>query len=215
MASPLTSTLTLIGRSGADWDVTVVRTRAAEAPDDPTLQTLPEAELVAACLEQRPGAFDVIVDRHQRAVYQICYRFMGNHEDASDLTQDVFLRAYRGLENFKGQAALGTWLHRIAVNACLNRVAVKTPKTEPFEERQHIDMRSESAPDRLLRDERAARVRAAVAKLPPKQRAALILRTYRDMSLQDVAAALGTSVGAAKANMFHALQNLKKLLGSL
>ena len=73
MASPLTSTLTLIGRSGADWDVTVVRQSAAEAPADPALQTLGEAELVAACLEQRSGAFDVIVDRHQRAVYQICY----------------------------------------------------------------------------------------------------------------------------------------------
>lgn len=215
MASPVTSTLTLIGRSGADWDVTVVRNGAPEAPVDPTLQTLGEAELIAACVEERPGAFDVIVERHQRAIYQICYRFLSNHEDASDLTQDVFLRAYRGLRNFKGQSALGTWLHRIAVNACLNRVAVKTPKSEPFEERQHTDTRTESAPDRLLRDERAARVRSAVAKLPPKQRAALILRTYQDMSHQDVAAALGTSVGAAKANVFHALQNLKRLLGDI
>ena len=212
MFSPLT--LTLNGRSGTQWDVTVVRQGEVDAPD-PALQTLSEAELVTACLDQRPGAFDIIVERHQRAVYQICYRFMGNHEDASDLSQDVFLRAYRGLRNFKGNAALGTWLHRIAVNACLNRVAVKTPKSEPFEDRQHIDMRSESAPDRMLRDERATRVRAAVAKLPPKQRAALILRTYQDMSHQDIATALGTSVGAAKANVFHALQNLKKLLGEL
>ena len=210
MFSPLT--LTLNGRSGTQWDVTVVRQDDVEAPD-PALHALSEAALVTACLDQRPGAFDVIVERHQRAVYQICYRFMGNHEDASDLSQDVFLRAYRGLRNFKGNAALGTWLHRIAVNACLNRVAVKTPKSEPFEDRQHIDIRAESAPDRMLRDERAARVRAAVVKLPPKQRAALILRTYQDMSHQDIATALGTSVGAAKANVFHALQNLKKLLG--
>ena len=205
-------TLTLNGRSGTQWDVTVVRQGDVETLD-PALHALSEAALVTACLDQRPGAFDVIVERHQRAVYQICYRFMGNHEDASDLSQDVFLRAYRGLRNFKGNAALGTWLHRIAVNACLNRVAVKTPKSEPFEDRQHIDIRAESAPDRMLRDERAARVRAAVVKLPPKQRAALILRTYQDMSHQDIATALGTSVGAAKANVFHALQNLKKLLG--
>ena len=210
MFSPLT--LTLNGRSGTQWDVTVVRQGDVETLD-PALHALSEAALVTACLDQRPGAFDVIVERHQRAVYQICYRFMGNHEDASDLSQDVFLRAYRGLRNFKGNAALGTWLHRIAVNACLNRVAVKTPKSEPFEDRQHIDIRAESAPDRMLRDERAARVRAAVVKLPPKQRAALILRTYQDMSHQDIATALGTSVGAAKANVFHALQNLKKLLG--
>ena len=210
MSSPFT--LTLTGHAGTDWDVTVSNREVAEAPD-PALLDLDEAALIAACLEQRAGAFDVIVDRHQRAVYQICYRFLGNHEDASDLSQDVFLRAYRGLRNFKGNAALATWLHRIAVNACLNRVAVKTPKSEPYEEHLHVDTRSESAPDRLLRDERAVQVRAAVAKLPPKQRAALILRTYQEMSHQDIATALGTSVGAAKANVFHALQNLKKLLG--
>ena len=62
-------------------------------------------------MPQRPsGAFDVVVERHQRAVYQLCYRFVANHEDASDLTQDVFLRAYRGLRNFRGQSSLATWL---------------------------------------------------------------------------------------------------------
>lgn len=203
--------LTLTGHAATTWDLTVVTERAPDATD-PALHDLDEPALIAACLDHRPGAFDVVVARHQRAVYQICYRFMGNHEDASDLSQDVFLRAYRGLPNFKGNAALGTWLHRIAVNTCLNRVAVKTPKSEPYEERTHVDTTSESVSDRMLRDERAEHVRAAVAKLPAKQRAALILRTYQDMSHQDIATTLGTSVGAAKANVFHALQNLRKLL---
>src|SRR5436190_2483298 len=139
-----------------DWDLTVVR------PDPGTAEIsfadLGEADLVAACLNGAPGAFDVIVERHRRSVYQLCYRFMGNHEDASDLSQDVFLRAYKGLKNFKGDAALGTWLHRIAVNACLNRVAVKTPQSEPIDERPHPDTRSEPPNERLLREERAVRV---------------------------------------------------------
>ena len=59
---------------------------------------------------------DALVERHRRAIYQLCYRFVGNHEDASDLSQDVFLRAYRGLRNFRGQSSLGTWLYRIGVN---------------------------------------------------------------------------------------------------
>ncbi|MEQ1728627.1 MAG: sigma-70 family RNA polymerase sigma factor [Vicinamibacterales bacterium] len=206
-------TVTLNGQADAGWNVTVVR-HEAEVPD-PAIQGLAEPDLIAAVLDGRPGAFDLIVERHRRPVYQICYRFMGNHEDASDLSQDVFLRAYRGLKNFKGNAALGTWLHRIAVNTCLNRVAVKTPKSEPLEETQHVDTTSETPTERLLRDERAVRVRAAVAKLPAKQRAALILRTYREKSHQEIADTLGTSVGAAKANVFHALQNLKKLLGEL
>jgi RNA polymerase sigma-70 factor (ECF subfamily) len=212
MASPFT--LTLTGDSDADWDVTVVRLEEAETPD-PVLHGLSDANLVLAVLEKRAGAFDLIVERHRRSIYQICYRFMGNHEDASDLSQDVFLRAYRGLASFKGHAALGTWLHRIAVNACLNRIALKVPRTEPLQVEEHVDRAAESAPDRLLRDERAVRVRAAVAQLPKKQRAALIMRTYQDLSHQEIARALGTSVGAAKANVFHALQNLKKLLGDM
>lgn len=208
MATPLT--VTLNGRADAGWNVTVVR-HETEVPDP----ALTEPDLIAAVLDGRPGAFDLIVERHRRPVYQICYRFMGNHEDASDLSQDVFLRAYRGLKAFKGNAALGTWLHRIAVNTCLNRVALKRPKSEPLEETEPADTTSETPTERMLRDERAVRVRAAVAKLPAKQRAALVLRTYQEKSHQEIADALGTSVGAAKANVFHALQNLKKLLGEL
>lgn len=206
--------LTLNGGAGADWGVSVVRQEQVEQPQA-TLEGLAEPELVAACLAGRAGAFDLIVSRHRRPVYQICYRFMGNHEDASDLSQDVFLRAYRGLANFKGNSALGTWLHRIAVNTCLNRVALKTPKVEPIDEAQHVDLTSETPTERLLRGERAERVRAAVAQLPEKQRAALVMRTYQDLSHQEIASALGTTVGAAKANVFHALQNLKKILGEL
>jgi RNA polymerase sigma-70 factor (ECF subfamily) len=206
--------LTVAGRPGAHWDVTVAHAQSADAPG-PALHTLSEADLVAACLDGHPGAFDLIVERYRRPVYRICYRFVGNHEDASDLSQDVFIRAYRGLGRFKGQAALGTWIHRIAVNACLNRAAVKSPRTEPLDAAQHVDARGETPTERLLRDERAVRVREAVAQLPDKQRAALILRAYQDLSHQEIAATLGTSVGAAKANVFHALRNLRRLLGDL
>src|SRR5437762_2433188 len=184
------------------------------ASADTPLAELDERALVDACLADDPGAFDVIVERHRRAVYQLCYRFVGNHEDASDLSQDVFLRAFRGLRNFKGQSSLGTWLYRIGVNVCLNRVSTKMPLNEPIEKQQHIDVHTESPSDRVLRGERAMQVRAAITRLPRKQRAALILRMYHEMSHQEIAEALGSSVGAVKANVFHALQNLKKLLAS-
>ena len=185
------------------------------AADPRPLVDLDETRLVEACLAQRAGAFDLIVERHRRAVYQLCYRFVSNHEDASDLSQDVFLRAYRGLRSFRGQSTLATWLYRIGVNVCLNRVGAKTTLgklTEPIEEKQFVDVRAESPSDLLLKDERAARVRAAIAQLPRKQRATLILRTYHEMSHQEIADVLGSSVGAVKANFFHALGNLKKLL---
>src|SRR5215813_3252558 len=80
-----------------------------------TVTNQTDAELVAACLSGEREAFDIIVERHRRHVYQLCYRFVGNHEDASDLAQEVFIRAYRGLKSFRGSASLGTWLYRIAV----------------------------------------------------------------------------------------------------
>jgi len=181
---------------------------------DDSLENLDERALVEACLAGRREAFDLIVERHRRPVYQLCYRFVGNHEDASDLAQDVFVRAYRGLRNFRGQATLATWLYRIGVNVCLNRVSARGLPTEPIADRQFVDSTADVAPDRLVRTERQARVRAAIARLPRKQRATLILRMYHEMSHQEIAAALGSSVGAVKANFFHALGNLKKLLGN-
>ena len=186
------------------------------AAADQPLADLDERALVDACLANQPGAFDLIVERHRRSVYQLCYRFVGNHEDASDLSQDVFIRAFRGLRRFRGQSSIATWLYRIGVNVCLNRVSAKPTLgklTEPIDDRQFVDAGAESASDRILKDERAARVRAAIAQLPPTQRATLILRMYHEMSHQEIASILGSSVGAVKANFFHALANLKKLLG--
>jgi RNA polymerase sigma-70 factor (ECF subfamily) len=171
-----------------------------------------DAIVVQACLEGNRGAFDVIVRRHQRQIYQLCYRFVGNHEDASDLAQDVFVRAFRGLRGFKGDAAFGTWLYRIGVNVCLNRVGSRRPAFAPLTEARHEDSRAERPDARVLRGERAAEVRAAIARLPDKQRATLILRVYHDLPHAEIAAVLGSSVGAVKANFFHALANLKKLL---
>ena len=79
--------------------MSVVR-HGAEVADRGQLADLDEPALVEACLAGQPGAFDLIVERHRRAIYQLCYRFVGNHEDASDLSQDVFVRAFRGLKSF-------------------------------------------------------------------------------------------------------------------
>jgi len=185
------------------------------AVSDPSLVDLSEAELVARCLDDTPGAFDLVVERHRRSVYQLCYRFVGNHEDASDLSQEVFLRAYRGLRSFHGGSTLATWLYRITVNACLTRVTARATRVvgETIEGLQHpADTQTESPSERLLREERASQVRTAIAQLPAKQRAALILRVYHDMSHQQIAQSMGSSVGSVKANVFHALRSLKKRL---
>ena len=184
----------------------------AEASED--LAQADDRALVAAFRAGRREAFDVIVERHRRPVYQLCYRFVGNHEDAADLAQDVFVRAFKGLRNFKGDSALATWLYRVGVNACLNRAAIKRPQTEPIEAVQHVDTRAVDPLDRVVRGEQAAVVRRAIRRLPPRQRATLMLRVYQDLSHDEIARILGSSVGAVKANFFHALGNLKRLIQS-
>ena len=170
--------------------------------------------LVAAFQAGQREAFDVIVQRHRRTVYQLCFRFVGNHEDASDLAQDVFVRAFKGLRAFKGDSSIRTWLYRVGVNASLNCVASRRPITEPIEAAERIDARAVDPLDEVEREERAVRVRRAIRQLPPKQRTTLVLRVYQDLSYEEIARILDSSVGAVKANFFHALGNLKRLVRS-
>jgi RNA polymerase sigma-70 factor (ECF subfamily) len=196
-----------------DWTIRVGTAEAASASASADNWTTAEdGALVRATLAGRREAFDVIVERHRRQVYQLCYRYVGNHEDAADLAQDVFIRAYKGLRGFKGESALHTWLYRIGINVCLNRLALKTPRAEALDVRDRADDHAERADAALLREERASEVRAAIRRLPRKQRATLILRVYHELPHDQIAGILGSSVGAAKANFFHALANLKKML---
>lgn len=199
-----------------DWGLATPRTTRVTAPEAEStdLAAADDRVLVAAFQAGHQGAFDVIVTRHQRHVYQICYRFVNNHEDAADLAQDVFVRAYRGLKKFKGDSALGTWLYRVAVNTSLNKVAVKRPVMEPLDAAPRLETRGEHPDTALMRGEDAARVRHAIKRLPPRQRATLVLRMYRDLPHEEIAAILGSSVGAVKANFFHALANLRKHLST-
>jgi RNA polymerase sigma-70 factor (ECF subfamily) len=197
------------------WDVTMTR---PEAPDGEVgaldLEAAEDRTLVDAFLAGRREAFDVIVRRHRRNMYQLCYRFLGNHEDASDATQDAFVRAFKGLARFKNESALGTWLYRVGVNTCLNRVALRRPDTESVDAAERPDHRAVHPLDGIVQQETARMVRRAIRKLPPKQRATLVLRVYQDLPHDEIARILGSSVGAVKANFFHALGNLKRILNS-
>ena len=195
-----------------DWTLNVVPSTQDDSVPNVPLSGLDDRRLVEACLAGQVEAFDVIVERHQRAVYQVCFRFVRRHEDAADLTQDVFLRAYRGLRRFRGDASLSTWLYRIGVNVCLNHVAGRQMQDTPLDEAPHLPAAGDDPALSFEKTRESARVRAAVARLPRKQRATLILRVYQDLSHREIALALGTTVGAVKANFFHALGNLKKLL---
>ncbi|PYQ22037.1 MAG: hypothetical protein DMF79_06815 [Acidobacteria bacterium] len=169
-----------------------------------------EREAVEACQRGEREAFDRLVERFQRDVYRLCYRYVNNHEDANDVAQEVFLKAYRAIRRFRGDSSFSTWLYRIAVNTCLNFRSARKPQTEELPEAL-ADPRAGVAAS-LESDERACRVRDAIRRLPEKQRATLILKVYHDLTHEEVARILGSTVGTVKANLFHALGNLRKLV---
>ena len=171
-----------------------------------------DREAVLASQRGEREAFDRLVERYQRDVYRLCYRYVNNHHDANDMAQEVFLKAYRAIGRFRGDSAFSTWLYRIAVNTCLNFRSSRKPPGEELS-----DALPDRAPGALAAvegEQRARIVRDAVMRLPEKQRATLILKIYHDLTHEEVAGVLGSSVGTVKANLFHALGNLRKLLSA-
>ncbi len=169
-----------------------------------------EREAIEACRRGEREAFDRLVLRYQRDVYRLCYRYVNSHEDANDLAQEAFLKAWRAIGRFRGDSSFSTWLYRIAVNACLNFRARKRPLTQELPETLADPVPGAAA--RVEKDDEARRVRAAVSRLPERQRATLILKLYHELTHEEVAEILGSSVGTVKANLFHALGNLRRLM---
>ncbi len=167
-----------------------------------------EREAIEASRRGEREAFDRLVLRYQRDVYRLCYRFVNNHEDANDLAQEAFLRAWRAIPRFRGESSFSTWLYRIAVNACLNFRALRRPAAQELPDALADPV--PGAEQRLESDDEVRRVREAIARLPEKQRATLILKVYHELTHQEVAQVLGSSVGTVKANLFHALANLRR-----
>jgi RNA polymerase sigma-70 factor (ECF subfamily) len=165
---------------------------------------------IEACQRGEREAFDPLVERYQRDVYRLCYRYVNNHHDASDLAQDVFLKAYRAIGRFRGDSAFSTWLYRIAVNTCRNFRAARKAASEELKD--DVADAGRRVDDRMEDDELSQQVREAVSRLPEKQRATLILKIYNDLTHEEVAQVLGSTVGTVKANLFHALGNLRKAM---
>lgn len=168
-------------------------------------------ELIDRVLSGNRLAFEELVKRYRKSVYHLTFRMVHNYEDAADLSQDTFLKAYQGLRKFKKRSSFHTWLYRITVNLCINHLRKKGNRQyvglEKTQMVQHPDVL-----DKLAMEELQDTVKRAVNALPEKQRAAVILRIYHGLSHKEISDVLGCSVGTVKANYFHAIRNLRKLL---
>src|SRR6188508_1726178 len=139
-----------------------------------------DRQAIAACQQGEREAFDRLVERYQRDVYRLCYRYVNNHQDANDMAQDVFLKAYRAIGRFRGDSSFSTWLYRIAVNTCLNFRAARRIAAEELSDA--LADPGKPVVQKMHERERSEQVRDAVTRLPEKQRATLILKVYHDLT---------------------------------
>jgi RNA polymerase sigma-70 factor, ECF subfamily len=169
-----------------------------------------DAELVERYLTGDTTAFDEIMVLYERQVYRICYRFVENREDAMDLAQDVFIKAFEHLATFRRESSLKTWLYRIAMNHCINHV--KKHSQEFVEVTEYTGMTHSSIQTQLEDREQRDAFRRMVKMLPPKQKAILELRINDQLSYEEIAKMSGRSISTIKASVFFALEKLRKLV---
>ncbi len=175
------------------------------------LQEHSDFELIDLAINGQHEAFDVLMRRYGNSIYALAYRILRNHEDAADICQDVFLKAYEALSSFRKKSSFHTWLYRIATNSCINFLR-KYSAQHHVEFATHYAVKEADTLDTLYKIELQEVVNDAIEKLPEKQKATVMLRVCEGMSHREVSKILKCSVGTAKANYFHAIRNLRRFL---
>lgn len=173
--------------------------------------------LVDAARDGDRAALDDLVRVTYGGAYTLAYRLTGNEDDARDVVQDAYLRAYRGLRRFRGDAQFTTWLYRITANCSANLLAKRARhRTEPLaEDEQVIDIRPEVDPEqRLAGSDERARVAAALAQLPWRLRQVIVLRDIYDLAHGAIAKELGITEAAAKVRLHRARRKLRDILAA-
>ncbi len=182
----------------------------------PTASGVLDSDLLRAHVDGDPDAFAELVRRHRDRLWAVALRTLGDPEEAADALQDALLSAFRRAETFRGDAAVTTWLHRIVVNACLDRLRRRKARpADPLPDDPDRETAHPGGPD--LADLAAVTldVEAALATLPPEQRAALVLVDLQGFTVADAAAVLGCPVGTVKSRCARARTRLAPLLAHL
>ena len=173
--------------------------------------------IVRKVLQGDANAFEKLVTEYERAVYAIAQRMTGNAEDAADMTQETFIKAYNSLSSFRGDSKFSVWLYRIANNVCLDFLRSRSRKptvslsTEDDDgEETQLDIADESQSPELLLENALTRdaVRRGLDSLPPDYRQILLLREIQGLSYEEIAAALGLESGTVKSRIFRARKRL-------
>jgi RNA polymerase sigma-70 factor, ECF subfamily len=187
----------------------VVHLFEARSPVNPRTA---DAALVERCRRGELGAFDELYRQHAGRLYSLAFRMLGHAADAEDAVQDAFLLAHRRLDSFRGEAALGTWLYRLTVNQCLDRLRSRaareghaTDSLDEPEARREPAGRADSVVERMD-------LQGAIARLPPGGRAVFVLHDVEGLEHREIALQLGISEGTSKSQLHKARLRLRELL---
>ncbi|WP_084955366.1 RNA polymerase sigma factor SigM [Thermoactinospora rubra] len=185
------------------------------SPPETPSQPVSDAELLMAHINGDAHAFSEIVRRHRDRMWAVALRTLGDPDEAADAVQDAFVSAYRKAGSFRGEAAVTTWLHRIVVNACLDRMRRKSVRPVADDELIEAAERDTPLPDQTGEREVSLEVSAALKLLPPDQRAALVLVDMMGYSVEDAAQVLDVPSGTVKSRCARGRAKLAPILAHL
>ncbi|MDP4503920.1 RNA polymerase sigma factor SigM [Nonomuraea sp. NBC_00507] len=186
-----------------------------ETPSAADRPAVTDAELLTAHINGDPHAFSEIVKRHRDRMWAVALRTLGDPDEAADAVQDAFVSAYRKAATFRGEAAVTTWLHRIVVNACLDRMRRKSVRPVADDELIEAAERESPLPDQTVEREVSMEVSAALKLLPADQRAALVLVDMMGYSVEDAAQVLEVPSGTVKSRCARGRAKLAPILSHL
>jgi RNA polymerase sigma-70 factor (ECF subfamily) len=176
-----------------------------------------DEDLVEACLAGDESAFDILVGRWERKIHGAIYRVLGSDEEARDLAQEAFLRAYRGLRSFKREARFSSWLYQIAINLCRDRMRRRRGKTlvsldELDEAARPLAPAGPSALELVEARDMCRAVAAAIADLPEEQREVIVLKEYQDLTFGEIAEIMDVPISTIKTRLYRGLGQLREKL---
>jgi RNA polymerase sigma-70 factor (ECF subfamily) len=211
-------TIGVVGSSNRPY-VASPRLSTTEKGPSALRMTWTDEELVARSIGGDANSFNELIKRWERPIYALAYRQIGREEDARDVCQETFLRAYRALNGFRGQAKFSSWLYRIALNLCRDwlRRERRTPVVTVSEDVDLIELASklepsESVEDRVARQDLSRAVERAMAVLPEEQRTAILLKEYHGLTFQEIADLVGCPLSTVKTRLYQGLAVLRREL---
>jgi RNA polymerase sigma-70 factor, ECF subfamily len=179
-----------------------------------------DSDLISRAAGGDTTAFQALVERHRSMVYRVAYQFAGNHYDAEDIAQDVFIKVYRSLDRFRHEAQLTSWLYRIVMNACIDhRRRQSSGGAAPFGEEAEYRLQNtaEERPgpeDSTYAGELGGVLESAIARLPKGQRIVFVMRHHQGLKLCEIADALGLAEGTVKRQLHAAVHRLRAALSA-